>query len=158
MQSMLRRPNCRIWSSFPIKIKILRLSVVCFPTFKSSTQKPKLWCHFELFKCIGTKELHSKNFSSQLASNRFVDCPSFPFEMAEPVSVDDFIQDTLKDIQSPAESEFGAKISSIRQTVHSLDEVLTILCGISYSLRVWRPIDPCCRNPASLSKVSLQLV
>uniref|UniRef100_A0A5K3FKS2 PH domain-containing protein n=3 Tax=Mesocestoides corti TaxID=53468 RepID=A0A5K3FKS2_MESCO len=44
--------------------------------------------------------------------------------MTEPVSVEEFIQDTLKDIHSPSESEFSTKISSIRQTIHSLDEGL----------------------------------
>ncbi|EUB55488.1 Arf-GAP with SH3 domain, ANK repeat and PH domain-containing protein [Echinococcus granulosus] len=44
--------------------------------------------------------------------------------MAELVSVEDFINDTLKDIQSPSHSEFSSKISSIRQTVYYLDEGL----------------------------------
>ncbi|KAL5105730.1 Arf-GAP with SH3 domain ANK repeat and PH domain-containing protein 1 [Taenia crassiceps] len=44
--------------------------------------------------------------------------------MTELVSVEDFINDTLKDIQSPSRSEFSSKISSIRQTVYSLDEGL----------------------------------
>ena len=45
--------------------------------------------------------------------------------MTETVSVDDFISDTIKDIESPSESEFISKISSIRQTIYSLDEVQT---------------------------------
>nr|CUU97346.1 hypothetical transcript [Hymenolepis microstoma] len=44
--------------------------------------------------------------------------------MAEPVTIEDFINDTLKDIQSPLDSEFSSKVSSIRQTVYSLDESL----------------------------------
>ncbi|VDM33181.1 unnamed protein product [Hydatigera taeniaeformis] len=44
--------------------------------------------------------------------------------MTEFVSVEDFINDTIKDIQLPSQSEFSSKISLIRQTVYSLDEGL----------------------------------
>lgn len=51
--------------------------------------------------------------------------------------MEDFINDTLKDIQHPSQSEFSSKISSIRQTVYSLDEV----CKVTYCLIASQGLD-----------------
>ncbi|CAL8081078.1 unnamed protein product [Calicophoron daubneyi] len=44
--------------------------------------------------------------------------------MPEPLSVDQFISDTLEDVRHPLRANFISKISSVRCTVHQLDEGL----------------------------------
>ncbi|KAA0200550.1 Arf GAP with SH3 domain ANK repeat and PH [Fasciolopsis buskii] len=42
--------------------------------------------------------------------------------MPESLSVDEFINDTLEDVRDPLKANFISKVSSVRQTVHQLDE------------------------------------
>ncbi|KAF5399312.1 hypothetical protein PHET_07005 [Paragonimus heterotremus] len=42
--------------------------------------------------------------------------------MPEPLTIDEFISDTLQDVRNPLSSSFISKVSSVRTTVHQLDE------------------------------------
>ncbi|KAF8561508.1 hypothetical protein P879_07009 [Paragonimus westermani] len=42
--------------------------------------------------------------------------------MPEPLTIEEFISDTLQDVRNPLSSTFISKVSSVRSTVHQLDE------------------------------------